>query len=91
MEDTADYTVEVCQGGACARNFSDRSFERAKNEIEFKNIKNIKLGRCNCIDHCEKGPNIRITNNKTGKQEVKNYMRAINIAKEINTLSQKKS
>ncbi len=81
----AKYTIRVCHGEACKDNNAHllaRAIEKAvKVQLgKYSKDKDIALYECECLGHCEKGPNMSVNGrvyNELDRDRLNNILKNI--------------
>lgn len=87
MTNDTKYTIEICNGTACSQNLSRYTHERATNEVEFRNLKNVTVDKCGCLGDCKNGPNVRVSSESPKKEIVLNRMKGANMGETMKQIA----
>lgn len=80
--------LKICNGKMCSSKFSSYILERAKNDIQNKDLKHIQVESCGCQGNCEKGPTVILE--QGGKKERLSFMNPAEIGNVICKLDTQK-
>lgn len=78
-----NFTLQICLGPRCMERQSRLVMERAKNDLAFYNIDNVKIEHSGCQGGCKEGPMVKVINDQSGEVQSLNYVRATNISEKL--------
>lgn len=78
-----DYTIKVCHGGSCIKNFAPDIKKKLEAELQKKASTKVNVVECTCMTFCTQAANLAIINEKTQEVKIKNNINPGKIVGEL--------
>jgi len=79
------YTIRVCSGFACTQNLSEDIMKEIKKLVRDND--DIEVEKRGCFTQCDKGPNLEVVNEETGKSKIYNQVGFGDIGKIVDEIN----